>query len=69
MIRPTRLGFGGAAGIVTSMALITALDAANVGRTAIVSALLVAAVADNLTDSLSVHMYQESERLDTSEAF
>ncbi|MFZ0860713.1 MAG: hypothetical protein WAN18_08545 [Candidatus Sulfotelmatobacter sp.] len=34
-----------------------------------ISALLIAAVADNLTDSLSVHMYQESERLDQKEAF
>ena len=34
-----------------------------------VSALLIAAVADNLTDSLSVHMYQESERLEEREAF
>ena len=34
-----------------------------------VSALLIAAVADNLTDSLSVHMYQESERLEQREAF
>ena len=34
-----------------------------------VSALLIAAVADNLTDSLSVHMYQESERLEQKEAF
>ena len=34
-----------------------------------VSALLIAAIADNLTDSLSVHMYQESERLEQREAF
>jgi len=34
-----------------------------------VGALLIAAVADNLTDSLSVHMYQESERLEQKEAF
>ena len=34
-----------------------------------VSAPLIAAVADNLTGSLSVHMYQESERLEEREAF
>ena len=44
-------------------------DAANAGRATLVSALLIAAVADNLTDSLSVHMYQESERLERKEAF
>lgn len=51
------------------MALIVGLDAANAGRAIMISALLIAAVADNLTDSLSVHMYQESERLDQKEAF
>jgi VIT1/CCC1 family predicted Fe2+/Mn2+ transporter len=69
MIKPSRISFGGTAGIVTSMALIAGLDAAKTGRTSIVSALLIAAVADNLTDSLSVHMYQESERLEQKEAF
>lgn len=51
------------------MALIAGLNAAGVGRVSVISALLIAAVADNLTDSLSVHMYQESERLDQKEAF
>lgn len=69
MIKPTRISFGGTAAIATSMALIVGLDAANAGRAIIISALLIAAVADNLTDSLSVHMYQESERLDQKEAF
>jgi hypothetical protein len=69
MIKTTRISFGGTAAIVTSMALIAGLDAANAGRVAMVSALLIAAVADNLTDSLSFHMYQESERLEQREAF
>jgi hypothetical protein len=69
MIKTTRISFGGTAGIVTSMALIVGLDAAHAGRAAMMSALLIAAVADNLTDSLSVHMYQESERLEEKEAF
>jgi len=69
MIKPTRISFGGTAAIVTSMALIAGLEAANAGRATMVSALLIAAVADNLTDSLSVHIYQESERLEKREAF
>jgi VIT1/CCC1 family predicted Fe2+/Mn2+ transporter len=69
MIKPSWISFGGTAGIVTSMALIAGLDAARAGRTSMVSALLIAAVADNITDSLSVHMYQESERLEQKEAF
>lgn len=51
------------------MALITGLDAANARKASIMGALLIAAVADNLTDSLSVHVYQESERLEEKEAF
>lgn len=69
MIRPSRISFGGTAAIVTSMALIAGLEAANAGRAGLVSALLIAAVADNLTDSLSVHMYQESERFEQKDAF
>ena len=69
MIKPTRISFGGTAAIVTSMALIAGLDAAKAGKATMVSALLIAAVADNLTDSLSIHMYQESERLEERDAF
>jgi hypothetical protein len=52
MINPTRVSFGGTAAIVTSMALMAGFDAANAGRATLVSALLIAAIADNLTDSL-----------------
>jgi len=69
MIKPSRISFGGTAAIVTSMALITGLDAAHAQKTTMVSALLIAAIADNLTDSLSVHMYQESQRLEQREVF
>ena len=51
------------------MALIAGLEAAEAGKGGLISALLIAAVADNLSDSLSVHMYQESERLDQKDAF
>ena len=63
MFKPTRISYGGTAAVVTSMALMTGLQAAHAGRAAIVSALLIAAISDNLTDSLSIVMYQESERL------
>ena len=69
MIRTNRISFGGTAAIVTSMALMTGLNAVNAGRSIMVSALLIAAIADNLSDSLSVHVYQESEHLERREAF
>ncbi|MCR4333372.1 MAG: hypothetical protein NUV34_11810 [Sulfuricaulis sp.] len=61
--------FGGTAAVVTSLGLIIGLDAASVARATIVGSLLIVAIADNLTDSLGIHMYQESERLEASKAF
>ncbi|HYL23818.1 MAG TPA: hypothetical protein VEV21_05450 [Burkholderiales bacterium] len=69
MIRSTWISFGGTAAIVTSMSLTLGLDAAASSRQAIVAALLIVALADNLSDSLSVHIYQEAERLEPREAF
>ena len=51
------------------MGLIVGLNAATAQKTAIVGSLLIVALADNLTDSLGVHIYQESERLAEREAF
>jgi hypothetical protein len=51
------------------MGLIVGLHTAAVGKAAIAGSLLILALADNLTDSLGVHIYQESERLPTREAF
>jgi hypothetical protein len=51
------------------MALVSGLDAAGATKSVAVSALLVAALADNLTDSLSIHIFQESEQLEQKEAF
>lgn len=64
------VSFGGTAAIVTSVALIFGLDAATATKATIVSGLLIVALADNLTDALSMHVYQESERrLEPREAF
>jgi len=69
MFKTSRVSYGGTAAIVTSMALVSGLGAANATRPVIVSALLIAALADNLTDSLSIHIFQESEQLEQREAF
>jgi VIT1/CCC1 family predicted Fe2+/Mn2+ transporter len=68
-IRPSWISFGGTAAIVTSMGLILGLDAAASSRQSITSVLLIVALADNLSDSLSVHVYQEAEQLESREAF
>ncbi len=69
MFKLSRISFGGAAAITGSMAFVVGLDAVNASKVAIVSALLIAGIADNLTDSLSVHIYQESEHLNAHDAF
>lgn len=69
MLKTSRISYGGSAAIVTSMALVSGLDAAGATKSVAVSALLVAALADNLTDSLSIHIFQESEQLEQKEAF
>lgn len=68
VLKTRKISYGGTAAIVTSMALISGLGAANATKPVIVSALLIAAIADNLTDALSIHVYQESEQLDQKDA-
>jgi VIT1/CCC1 family predicted Fe2+/Mn2+ transporter len=51
------------------MGLIVGLDAATASRATIVSGLLIVGLADNITDSLSIHIYQEAERLEGKSAF
>ena len=63
------VSFGVTAAIVTSMGLVVGLDAATAAKATILSGLLVVAIADNLTDSLSIHIYQESEQLESRTAF
>ena len=69
MVALRRLSYGGAAGIITSMALINGFVAAAASKATIITSLLIVAIADNLTDSLSMHIYQESERVSGREAF
>jgi VIT1/CCC1 family predicted Fe2+/Mn2+ transporter len=63
------ISFGSPSAIVTSMALIVGLDAATASRATVLTSLLIIGIADNLSDSLSVHIYQESERLAQGHAF
>lgn len=69
MFKTSRISYGATAAIVTSTALISGLSAAAATKPVMVSALLIAAFADNLTDALSIHIFQESEQLDQKDAF
>jgi vacuolar iron transporter family protein len=53
--------FGSAAAIVTNVCLIVGLGSADTGKAPIIGALLMIAIADNISDSLGIHLYKESE--------
>ncbi len=62
-LRPTWISYGGTAAVVTGTGLVVGLQSAHSSAATLVGALLIIGVADNLTDSLSVHAYQEAEGL------
>ncbi len=65
---PRRYSFGSTAAIVTSMGIIVGFNA-TMPRSTVITSLLIIALADNISDSLSIHVYQESENLAGRAAF
>jgi VIT1/CCC1 family predicted Fe2+/Mn2+ transporter len=65
---PSRYSYGSTAAIVTSVGLIVGFGAASVSRSTVVSGLLIIALADNVSDSLSIHVYQESQNFEARAA-
>jgi len=57
MAKLTTLSYGGTAAIVTGMGLVVAFDAGTTSKATLISSLLVVAIADNLADSLAIHVY------------
>ena len=53
--------FGSSAAILTDVSLIVGLGSAQAGKGPILAGLLTIAVADNISDSLGIHLYKESE--------
>ena len=64
-----QVAFGSNSAIVTSLGLIVGFGAATVSRAALVSGLLIVGLADNISDSLSIQIYQEAENLESGSAF
>jgi vacuolar iron transporter family protein len=61
MTHLTKYSFGATSAIATSLAFIVSLSGSPEPRTPIIGSLLVLAVADNITDSLGIHVFQESD--------
>jgi hypothetical protein len=61
MLPIKEFSIGTTAAIVTSMGLISGLIQGKNAKTNIIASLLIIANADNISDSLSIHIYKESE--------
>jgi hypothetical protein len=70
-VRPaqTRFSFGATSAIITNLGIITGLDTLTHPKLSIIGALLVIALADNMSDSFGIHIYQESEHLGKKEVW
>ena len=70
-IRPTqtRISFGATSAIITNLGIITGLDTLVHPKLSIIGAILVIALADNISDSFSILIFQESGRLSKKEVW
>jgi len=59
----TRFSFGATTAIITNLGLVCGLDTASNPKRAIVGSILLVALADNISDSFGIHLFQESERI------
>ncbi len=63
----TRFSFGSTSAIITNLALMAGLHSQPNARVSIIGGILVIALADNISDSFGIHIYQESEKIATRE--
>jgi VIT1/CCC1 family predicted Fe2+/Mn2+ transporter len=61
MTRFTKFSFGATSAIITCLAFINGLSKSGNPQLSIVGSLLVIAIADNISDTLGIHIYQESD--------
>ena len=67
--RKNKYLFGSTSAIITDLALIVGLANSVNAKTNILAGILVIAIADNISDSLSIHIYQEAEGLTKKEVW
>ena len=65
----TKFSFGSSAAIITNLGLIIGLDSGTNAKFNIIAAIMVIALADNISDSFGIHVYQESEQLERKEVW
>ena len=62
----SKYSFGVTSAIVTSLALMLGLQTLRDPKTSIIGALVIIAIADNISDSLGIHIYRESQGPETA---
>ena len=65
----TKFSFGATSAIITSLGLIAGLDSLSHPKSGIIGGILVIALADNVSDSVGIHIYQESECIPDKEVW
>ena len=63
----TKFSFGATSAIITNLGLISGLWTGIHAKLEIIGAMLLIAIVDNISDSVGIHIYQESELLNTKE--
>jgi len=63
----TKFSFGATSAIITNLGLIAGLRTGEHAKIGIIGAMLAIALADNISDSVGIHVFQESECLETKE--
>jgi hypothetical protein len=57
----SNFSFGAVSAVITCLALITSFDTAVTSKLVVIGSLCVIALADNISDTLGIHIYQEGE--------
>jgi len=68
-LKDTRFSFGATAAIITNLALVVGLRTGEHAKISIIGGMLIIALADNISDSVGIHIYQESECLAQKEVW
>lgn len=59
--RVSNFSFGAVSAVITCLALITSFDITETSKLGVIGSLCIIALADNISDTLGIHIYQEGE--------
>jgi VIT1/CCC1 family predicted Fe2+/Mn2+ transporter len=68
-LQERRFIFGATTAVITNMGLVTGLFFSPNAKMNIIGSILVIALADNISDSLGIHIFQEAEKLKIKEVW